>query len=391
MNTEETQEPAAVSVPAQLCTWRVYGVARSYSDMGTETGWTTSGDAGLQEGDQLHLSVGELPDEVVALVREHRASSRYLLEAMLLHQHEDLSLGERGVLLGSYASEANDAESAVRGNYSTWMTLGISRPTEVLAHPDAPALWVREDRDPLMAQMKAFGKDTADRLDLAFAMLLPVLGEDLRPERQLLLDRVYLDAPGRMAMTLPSLNMGLGHLTVETTGWDNLPFARLADAVSHFSTLPQQAGGLAGTASRWLQAALAVQGDQLRRFQFAFFGLEVLANKVGKAVESSVVEDLTAETDLPMTQLIWPAPKDADSPWRNATLRFTLAAAHLSRETAVDDVETFRELAKCRNDLAHGNATPDELDDLPASAAIGLLTRYVALVGAAFSSGSLAP
>ena len=138
------------------------------------------------------------------------------------------------------------------------------------------------------------------------------------------------------------------------------------------------------SASRWLWAATAETKDTLRRFLFAYFGLEILANKCGKQYEEGLVERLSASLEgAPVRELFWPSPRDADSPWRNIVFRFTVVAMTFNPEGAADDVANFKRLAKERNDLAHGTAGDDAIEDLPANEAFRLLRAYLARVASA--------
>ena len=132
------------------------------------------------------------------------------------------------------------------------------------------------------------------------------------------------------------------------------------------------------SATRWFTAALGEDKDKLRRFQFAFFGLEILANKVGKDVEEAVVSDLSAELGVPVTHLVWPSPRESDSPWRNLTFRFAMMALRVHRDSAAEDIKRFNALAQQRNGLAHGQSADEDLKALPDNEAISLLQRYVA-------------
>jgi hypothetical protein len=121
---------------------------------------------------------------------------------------------------------------------------------------------------------------------------------------------------------------------------------------------------------------------------FSFLGLEILASKAEVRLRESVTSSLSQELEwLPIGDLMWPSVRDDDYPYRNLVFRFALLAVALSRETAVDDVSTFKRLAKTRNDLAHGAA--DEIDELPANECVSLLHRYVSLAAAADASGHL--
>jgi hypothetical protein len=126
-------------------------------------------------------------------------------------------------------------------------------------------------------------------------------------------------------------------------------------------------------------AALAEE-DDVRRFVFAFAGLELLATQAEKYVRPRLVERIAAADPLvPVDQLLFPS-SDKDRVWRNLLFRFAAMATVYSPDTAIADVETCRTLATLRNELFHGV----EEGEVQASSiqCRELLRRYLALLAA---------
>ncbi|MCP4308706.1 MAG: hypothetical protein GY788_28295 [bacterium] len=380
----------SIEADIRLCVWRVFGVARDFSDRPDEPpAWSTAVEAGPVAGDQLALTIGDVPAEMIEAERSAAALGKFGLASIFGGQHADKTPAEVEQVIDELYAETEDVEKAIRGSYPLWVTLELARPLRLRVHPDARHRWLR---DPLITSelLTDFAENASKFLDVTIARLLPSLGDSLDPERQLFgRRRAYLLADGKAPMATPTFDMKIGSAHVSTAGWADLPFGDLAASLASLSTPNEETDKLVRSASRWLQAAMAESDDQLRRFLFAFFGLEILSNKVGSRVEASVVADLSAELTLPLEHLVWPAPKEADSPWRNLTFRFSMVAIRVSRETAAADVAEFKELAAWRNKLSHGSAAEEDLKELPAASSIALLRRYVALVMSADADGQL--
>ena len=67
---------------------------------------------------------------------------------------------------------------------------------------------------------------------------------------------------------------------------------------------------------------------------------------------------------------------DEEAPFRNLVFKFSLLEVKYASKSAVQDVETFRQLTKTRNSLAYGGS--EDLDALPAVEARTLLLKYLA-------------
>lgn len=344
--------------------------------------------AGPAAGDQLTVTIGPIPQEILDGVRAFSAHAIFLMNSMFGDQYRAKSAPECQSIIEALMGEQEDLEKKVRGGFPMWISLEVARPVCLLADPTAEFRWLR-DKSITADVLKTFAADANDFLDVATAWILPVLGDNLRPDRVTLgRRRTYIVGEGRQALGLPDLSAsGSGYAV--TSGWSKLPLSDLLAALESSPRAGTPGWELVRTAARWLTAALLEEEDVLRRFQFAFFGLEVLANKVGKRVEDSVIADLTAEVGLPVRHLVWPAPSDDGSPSRNITFRFAVMAVRVARHNADADIAQFRELAKERNRLSHGSVTDDGIENLPADQAIELLRHYLQLVTGAAAAGSL--
>jgi hypothetical protein len=382
------KEEAVIDVAAALCAWRVFGISQSFYDMVGEN-WSAELSAGPTPADILCVTVGDIPDHVVRGVREFHANTTFILGTMFGDHYAGKSDDECEQILQTMTDEADDVEARIRGKFPTWLTLELCRPRAGSARVDLRYRWMRGD---VVAaeELSEFAEESGEFLDLAFAQLLRVLPDRLRLDRATLVRRrTYVTAPGKATFGVPDLRMSAtGQVT--GGGWTELPFSDIETALAGVEADTATVAPLIRTPTHWLLSALSEESDPLRRFQFAFFGLEVLTNKVGKQIESSVVEDLTIRLGgLPVGRLVWPTSANADRPWRNLTFRFALVAVGVAPTVAAADIETFHEFLTIRNDLAHGTATSDAIEALPAWQAIAFLSRYIGAVVAAGATGAI--
>jgi hypothetical protein len=118
----------------------------------------------------------------------------------------------------------------------------------------------------------------------------------------------------------------------------------------------------------------------LRRFVFAFAGLEALVTAAEKASRHKLLERLAAiDANLPASELLWPSTND-DFVNRNLVFRFAALAAVHSPTTAVEDLAAFRDLAKARNLMFHG--AEDGVNKSNSVQCTELLRRYLGIVAA---------
>lgn len=228
--------------------------------------------------------------------------------------------------------------------------------------------------------LSSFGSEADDYVAVTMARLLGTLGTELRVDRLVFAEeRAYL-LSGRPVVTV-AIRGGSAQLTVmKATGWDALPFAEIEGTLKEEATAKGRSDAYRKSA-RLLWSALQHESDTLRRFLFAFVGLEVLANKESGRLREPVADQLAGELpDAPPRDLILPDRSDGEPPYRSIQFKFACLATIVSRSTAVADVALFRTLAKARNDLADGEA---DADRLPASECVELLRKYVSIVASA--------
>lgn len=382
-------EEATVELDARLCVWRVFGVSRQFTDRPTgEPSWSTTVKAGPEPDDVFTITIGEIPADVIVSIRQASAVGYFALEWLFGGRHAGESAEQTEQRLEELYGETLDVEKKIRGGFPNWVTLEAARPLRLRADPVAKYRWLRDSVIDLKL-LDEFAEKASEFLDVAFARVLPSLKGDLQIDRLLVSRRrTYILAPGKAAFALPNIS-GSAQPQLAGDGWNKLPFDRIQSDVASLTKRSRKVEDLVKKPSHWLLAALSEKGDPLRRFSFAFYGLEILAHKVGSCVEKSVVSDLTEAAGLPIEQLVWPAQHNEDKPGRNLVFRFTLVAAKLSRKTAPEDVASFKEIADCRNKLSHGSATEADVEELPSGKAIDMLRRYISLVVDAGVSGTL--
>lgn len=250
-------------------------------------------------------------------------------------------------------------------------------------NPTRRYLWDDDDSSrPDSREFEKFAAEAEPVLDGAMAWLLPSLGNGLQPRRLVVAGRrAYLLAPGKAALTMPQL-VGTAHAGVVSAGtWAEQPWQQLTDALHAYPSRITEAQKLLAAPGRWLALSLG-EKDPVRRFLFAYCGLETLANKVISLWRATLIESLSKELhDVRVAELLWPNAQDDQYPYRNLAFTFAATATLVSRESAKADTAIFHMIGKTRNNLAHGGV--EDLDALPHAEAVTLLQRYVRAVAAA--------
>lgn len=362
-------------IPAVLRVWRIFGLRRRFLDRpdGDDLAWSSH----VQNGDTLTVTIGDIPAQAVDDIRSYASSSLDVLTWLSGGtQPRDAEYTAR---LSDFADKA---EKEVRGTFHGFVTVSVERK---VSYPTDDQGRLREGPHPMALQ--AFGDAALPLLDETTGWLTAELGSTAPLNRLVygLRARVFVHLPGRDAFALPEIGSSV-HDSVEANGWTELSGKAMSSWLSGVGSGKSKASSLTSTATHWLTAALAEEKDALRRFLFAYLGLEVLTHKVAKAIEVQAIDDLATRTGLPMNQLAWPSANQEDRPQRNIVFRFAVIAAHLSASSVTQDVEVFRELTRKRHDMAHGNARADDIENLPATKAIELLRRYIGVVYAAENS-----
>jgi hypothetical protein len=163
-------------------------------------------------------------------------------------------------------------------------------------------------------------------------------------------------------------------------GWASAPTGQISSAINQVPSTKVDYK-LIGQPTSWLCAAMAEEDDHLRRFTFAFAGLELLATQTEKANRDALIARMEGlDNCVPIRELFWPGTNE-DFALRNIVFRFAALATLYSPDTALEDVKNFRVIAKGRNDFYHGSEQVITLS--LARDCEELLRKYLGLVASA--------
>lgn len=362
---------------AELVMWRVFGV-RDVIDDRPLPGWTTAAVAGSGNTDRVEVGVGDIPDDLRTTLRTWRAQ----LNGDLDRRFGGISNAER---LRRYKRDLDEITTIREFDddpYPLWLWVRHARPISISPKRGAILDWVTESDGPrIRAAFEAFKRDGGPYLDAVVALTLAAARDFNVTHVRFNDPRPYLVLAGRPAITEAQLQMSIRDTGVTTTGrsWQSAPTDALTAVLA---TLPagQRVGVNSAGAARWLCSALAEESDDLRRFVFAFGGLELLVTKAEKALRRDLIQHVEeADPELPLQELLWPGTTD-DFVVRNLVFRFSAMAAVLSSPTARADLVTFKELVNIRNSIFHGRE--NAVDKGASVSAQELLRRYLGLLAA---------
>lgn len=375
-NETDAIDEATSEIDAELVVFRVFRVGYTYKDRPVRDSWGWEGARGPGAEDRTTVTVGDLTPEFVAAMRALGAWRPFVLNSMFGGHYSGRSSEELEQVFQDLMPDEEAAVADYVKDGHTYITVTLRRPVRVLASVERTHRWLRDLT--LLDDIPAFMDQAGEYLDVTGVGLMRPLGTQLGSYIAVYrANRPLLFAPGKTPhVTDIQLHAGSVGIVQANDGWASRDWTPVSDAL----TRPTVATDipLLKSASRWLWAATAEADDRLRAFQFAFFGLEILANKLGKSHERALVDRLSDSLGgAPLKELFWPSPRDSDSPWRNLVFRFTVVALYFSPDTASDDVVLFKRLASARNDLSHGTAGDEAIHELPASEATQLLRRYL--------------
>ena len=378
----DRSDGATTEIDAEFVVFRVFAVGREYKDRPASESWTWDGPRGPVAGDRTTVTVGDLTPEFTAAVRALHAWRPFILNSMFGGHYAGKSMEELETVFEDLLPDDETAVAKLSKAGHTHITVTLRRPVRVQASDQRTHRWLT-DPGPL-DDVSELMEQAGEYLDVTGVRLMGPLGRELDSHTAVYRsNRAFLFASGKTPLlTDIQLRGGALGLTVSGDGWHDRDWQPVSDLLAQ-PHAPADAH-LIKSASRWLWAATAETDDALRRFLFAFFGLEILSNKCGKAFEGALVERLSDSLNgAPLRELFWPSPRDTDSPWRNLLFRFAVMALYLNHDGAAEDVALFKRLASARNDLAHGTAGDDAIHDLPANETIALLRDYLQRVAAA--------
>ena len=299
-----------------------------------------------------------------------------MLNELFVGTYRDKSLREKENILEKLYSETHVDDLNI-GN-GLYLTLELSRPLEIEVDPEFRFLWVQSGT--LDTQdFSSFSDEAGPRLDAALGWLLPVIEPRLQLQRLVVGgNRAILIVPGKAAIWIPNVTGSAVAGVISAQTWEEQSWQELEQRANAFASRPPKIDSLVAGPSRWLTLALA-EKDNLRKFLFAFFGLEILANKFISRSRDLLIKSLGENlANVPVEDLLWPKIPDENAPQRNLVFAFASMSTLICAESAIEDTKHFRELAKARNTLAHGDASA--LDSLPYSEAVALLAKYIKAV-----------
>lgn len=358
-------------ISAYLWSWRVYSIFDDYLSKrpAQELDLVAEINDRPTHGDSLIIRFGALPPGYYDIRKQVGASLRALLGV----PSEYKNLGRDGFIDSIFGQVEVEPPP---GN--TWLTLELRRPVRLTADAASHYLW--NDMNECEPLVESFREDMLPTFD-AISACLCILHPEWVDHPQAEPERIYIRGEGKGPTFVPSFSMGQPTVSIQRE-WTELPIDALNDAAMVAAPLLKSSPDELTAPAAWLtearREAHRQSDDPFRRFMFAYFGLEMLANKFVKARRVEVVDKIAAKAQVPLDQLIWPLPDDESSdPFRSAVFKFALMAVELS-DDPTKDIEAFRPLQKKRNKIAHGSSI--DLHTLPAAGAEDLLKRYLGLV-----------
>lgn len=321
-----------------------------------------------QRGDRALVWLGEVPSEVIT-VEEARA-------AIGAAQMQWAFGGKENRPLSELVEEEKERSEPKFEQYSWYVTLAVERATSLPASAfnDQAPLWLDQGRG-VDAAVK-FVRQFEDVFEVITSVIVLRLG-GTSLEHRVVDDHVHFLRNDGSALSLPEASFS-GSLSV---GRD-IASLRLDDMAADLEGIASS--GLPGLswfsrAAHWHTVAQETR-DTWQGFEFAFFTLEILVHKLEprlrKEVGDSVVFQAKAGAEevrgAAVRSLLW------DPEQKQPLLaKFATVALCLAPESAEEDLDLFADLNKRRGQLAHGQIK--NADELPASAAKGLATKYLQL------------
>lgn len=351
--------------------WRVFGLADKYDDQ-PQPYWSDEGLGPRADSDRLTVMIGGLPDDLLTTLRQWRAQASGILNLFVGHSmtYEEL--------LASYQSNLQSVLISEFDPYTAWMTLRLDRSLQ--AEAGATEINWLTNAEYVFQQMGSFGDEGSRFLDMVTARVFGSAPK-LQVRRLRFADqRPYLTVEGKAAVSIPRLEGKVkdsGVIIGRGGGWASAPTGQVSSAIKQVPATKVDYK-LIGQPTSWLCAAMAEEDDHLRRFTFAFAGLELLATQTEKANRDALITRMERlDSTLPVREFFWPSTNE-DFAVRNVVFRFAALATLYSPGTAVEDVKKFKVIAKGRNDFYHGS---EQIITLTlARDCEELLRKYVGLV-----------
>lgn len=381
-----TSDSEAVTTTATLTLWRVFGLSDNFSDR-PKPYWTADAAVTSSLTDRIAVMIGDVPDELLTSLRQWRAQIRGQLDMLVGHTVTP----EQRLQMYSEDYDKVQLTEFEADPYVAWLTICVKRSTEISSLGNEEFDW-GPDVERIVGAMQRFEGEGNLVLDRAVASVIGA-SEGLNVRHLRFADkRPLLSAPGKASIMIANPQMSIkdsGVIVGRNDGWAVAPVDRIAAAISSIAStaITKNVSKLIGQPMSWLGSAMGEEEDDLRRFTFAFAGLELLVTQVEKNSRSELIKAIEGlDENLPVTDLLWPSTSD-DFVWRNLIFRFAVTAAIYSPSTAKADVAAFKPIARARNDMFQGSE--QTITREISIACTELLRKYVALVAARLTSASV--
>jgi hypothetical protein len=326
-------------------------------------------------GDRGLVWLGEVPPEVASAEQRRAAIGTALMRRIAKKSDRERPFGD-------LVQEAEDEQHDVRlplhfTLYDWYLTLAVERsislPQNIVSQDKGNPLWI----DPFLGVDAAI--QLVSQLDdvfeiMASAIALRIGGSVLK--NRAVDDHVHFLRDDDTALSLPELSAG-----------GTVAMSRPIESL-HLDDLMADLRGIASIGVNGLQwftraahwyAAAEETSDAWREFEFAFFSLEILANKLEPRLRNEARTALAFQpgTDSPgikgaaVASLLW-------SPERQPLVaRFATVALCLAPNAAAEDIADFADIKKRRGELAHGQIK--DAGELPSGQAKSLAEKYLRL------------
>jgi hypothetical protein len=322
-------------------------------------------------GEHAEIVLGPARESLLRAERVRRALGRFSLESLFgLAPDPQASLDERVDAL------LVDPDHAIKTSSFNWfVTIIIQRTTAVAndALLDHRYFWL--DPEEAGRLEEEFGSRAFPEIDLLAVYVSTVV--DLQMfERVIVDDVVYFSSPGRETFGL-SRGSSSAELSVDHP-MESLDIGELNRLLTAIRAAPRQRPKWLADVANWYLSA-AREEDQLKRFLWYFFGLEILTQKLAPELYGAVTTDLGIKLDdgtyqeggdLPIAQLL------GERGRLTLVSKFTIIAMKLLPTDATADVQQFKDLKAARDAFAHGDLS--QVNNLTTHRARTLLGRYIA-------------
>lgn len=293
-------------------------------------------------GATVRVYFGEVPADLVTGLHHRMVIAEALLQAMF---------GQLSQPIDDEVDRMLQEQPRMTFEEASWyVTFVADLPVEVALLDGPRHQWV-DIRETEVDE--AFWEEGSATLDSVAAVIADVLGRG-HLNRRATEDFTLYTAPGRNPCLVPRFS---GRATASVgRAMTEFPGKALVARLEALRNLPSAELSGLRRAMSWLHAGRLAE-DPWRRFQSAWFALELMTHRLSRRYRSSVVARLAeggADPPLPVdvvAEMLWERER------MPLTARFAIVASRLSPQTAAADTAEFRRLKQARDDVSHGSVT----------------------------------